>query len=500
MKSPRSSARLLAWVAILCISLDLVPSASAVDRPQEKAATQQSIQATTVTIPGPLRSFLRMAGISQKATADEVMPLVARNVFLLGYEGSPSRPHPTEFLILVMRYMQQARELQSLAGPQNLIQVSSCENAKPLLHILGYRTRQDCGQTSTYLETADAQRAFLTIDSGFPLPELEKALQDGKPFTSQYVSSRVPILFTASEWTNGNDLVDTMLRDPSLARLYSAFSQIDPDTQTALRQSPGLKKLVSLAAVLDFYGSHIRTQGGRVLVPGGTAAEAAWKDLVGASPESAGDFVYRLLDKDSGWLAAYFDALSRVSQAQQLHFTDPHRLRHCYEALRGQGTYAEAARSVFRPDPGLLLLLTRLQWEPNGDPHVPGNMEVWKKVLRQKSDSNVIRDWGKRARHWQNAEQLLEGMFGLSRVQTEAGPLQAYLMLTELDTRRSPEHRLSPETVGLMASKFSEYSNQYLLFSEFPSLDDTSITNFLHVADNLNNISNHTVRGNAMGT
>ncbi|HEX7959493.1 MAG TPA: hypothetical protein VF493_06220, partial [Terriglobales bacterium] len=499
MKSPLSYRRLFA-LALLCVGPSLFSSASAATPAQDKPIAQTERGPATVTVPGPLRSFLRMAGISQKAAPDEVMPLLARNIFLLGYEGSPTHPHPTEFLILVMRYMQQARELQSMAGPQNVIEVSSCENAKPLLHVLGYRTRQDCGQSSTYLETADAQRAFLTIDSGFPLPELEKALQEGKPFSYKYASSRVPILFNTSDWTNGNDMVDTMLRDPGLARLYSAFAQLDSETQAALRQSPGLKRLVPFAAVLDFYGSHIRTEAGHVVVPGGTTAEAAWKDLVGASPQSPGDFVSRLLGKDSGWLAAYFDALSRVSQAQQSHFTDPHRLRHCYEALRGQGTYAEAARSVFRPDPGLLLLLTRLQWEPNGDPHVPGNLEVWKKILHQKTDSSVIRDWGKRAGHWQTPEQLLEGMFGLSRVQTEAGPLQAYLMLTEMDSKRGAEHRLSPETVALLGSKFSEYSNQYLLFSEFPALDDSSINSFVHIADNLNTISNHTVRGNAMGT
>jgi hypothetical protein len=499
MKSPLSYMR-LPVAATLCISLYLTPSSSAVDRQQEKPAEQQSLQSTTVTIPGPLRSFLRMAGISQKATADDVMPLLARNIFLLGYEGSPSRPHPTEFLILVMRYMQQARELQTLGGQQSVIRVSTCEEAKPLLRILGYRTRTDCGQSTTFLETADAQRAFLTIDSGFPLPELEKALQEGRPFTYDYQVSRVPILFTPADWTNGGDMVDTMLRDPSLARLYSAFSQMDPETQVALRQSPGLKRLIALAPVLDFYGSHILTRSGRVVVPGGSAAEPAWKELVGASPDSPGDFVYKMFEKDNGWLAAYFDALSRVTQAQQAHFTDAHRLRHCYDALRGQGTYTEAARSVFRPDPGLLLLLTRLQWEPNGDPHVPGNLEVWKHVLRQKTDTNVVRDWGKRARHWQNSEQLLEGMFGLSRVQTETGPLQAYLMLTELNMKRPPDHRLSPETVALMAGKFSEYSNQYLVFSEFPALDDTSITSFIRIADGLNNIANHTVRGNAMGT
>jgi len=37
-----------------------------------------------VMIPGPLRSFLRMAGISQKVSPDDVLPLLARNVYLHG--------------------------------------------------------------------------------------------------------------------------------------------------------------------------------------------------------------------------------------------------------------------------------------------------------------------------------------------------------------------------------------------------------------------------------
>ena len=45
--------------------------------------------------------------------------------------------------------------------------------------------------------------------------------------------------------------------------------------------------------------------------------------------------------------------------------------------------------------------MTRLQWEPNGEPYVPGNLEVWKEILRQKSDSRIVRDWGKRAGHFE---------------------------------------------------------------------------------------------------
>ena len=41
-----------------------------------------SPSASNPTIPGPLRSFLRMAGISQKVSPEEVFPLLARNVEL----------------------------------------------------------------------------------------------------------------------------------------------------------------------------------------------------------------------------------------------------------------------------------------------------------------------------------------------------------------------------------------------------------------------------------
>jgi hypothetical protein len=107
-----------------------------------------------VRIPGPLRPFLRMAGISQKVSNEDVIPLLAHNVFALGYTRGGAR---TEFLILLTRYVQQARELEALARPDGIIHVSTCEEAKPLLETLGYRTRAGCGQHSTFLETRDSR-------------------------------------------------------------------------------------------------------------------------------------------------------------------------------------------------------------------------------------------------------------------------------------------------------------------------------------------------------
>jgi hypothetical protein len=500
----------LAVLVCACV-VGLAPRVSGAPSPPPQLTGAQSSDTASTTIPGPLRSFLRMAGISQKIPTEEVLPLLARNIFLRGYEGQGSTLRATEFLILLRRYVEQARELGSLAGPNAVIRVSSCEEAQHLLQVLGYRARPGCGQSSTYLETADAQRAFLTIDSGFPLPDLERTLQGGPPFAYSFSDTQVPVLLTERDWMaaadengkkikNANDLLDLLLHDPALARLYAACSRMDLETVVSLQQSPSLSRLLPLAASLDYYGAYILIRSGRVMVPGGRRAESEWRNLVGASPESPGEFVLKLLAKDNGWLAAYFDSLARASEEEQAHLVEPARLRRLYEALRGKDGRPTATASVFRPDPALVLLTTRLQWDADGAPHVPGSLHAWKSILNRKGTQELARSQGLRIRDWNDPEGLLEQMFAYSRVPTtEAGPCEVYLALSEVDRRRSPGRRLSPQAVELMADRFSEFSNQYLIFSEFPELGDPSIELFLNTATALGRISDHTLRGNAMG-
>jgi hypothetical protein len=475
--------------------------ASLAQSPDRPAATSES----QIDIPGPLRSFLRMAGISQKVSPEEVLPLVARNVVMHGYLNG----RPTEFLVLLNRYVHQARELAALAGSDGIIHVSNCMDVKPLLGVLGYRLPPDCGQSRATLVTADAERAFLTIDSGFPLFALEETLRGHGAFTYSFSGSPVPVLFGEKYWITAyheknrgtSDLLDALLRDRELAQLYWALYGNDSQTRSSLERDLGLTKLLPFAAMLELYGSQICVRSGRLVVPGGTLAESSWKDLVGASPQAPKEFIPQLLKKDKGWLAAYFDALSRTSQAEQEHLTQDQRLKRFYNAFRSAAATSgdEAARFVFRPAPSLLLLVTRLQWESNGEPHVPGNLEVWKEIIQQKSGSKVIREWRKRAAGLQHNDQLLEAMFAFSQMETEVGPLQAYLLLSELDSVRPTDKRLSPQTVRLMANSFSEFGNQYLVFSEFPNLSDASISRFLRVAQDLSKIPNRTLRGNAMG-
>src|SRR5689334_12074094 len=272
-------------VLVVCLAVLLcLVYAQAQNTTQSAAPADENVPKTNevpastgaeLTIPGPLRSFLRMAGISQKASPDEVLPLLARNIYVQGYVGWSDSGNPTEFLTLLGRYVNQARELSALAGPTGTIHVSSCEEATPLLRILGYRLRQACGQGSAILITADPERAFLTTDSGFPLLALEEALQHGKPFSYGFPASHVPVLFSQSDWTSltkagpggSSDLLEAMIHHPLLARLYWAISRTDAATRMELKQTVGLKKLLPFSPVMDYYGTQICIRGGRVQVP-----------------------------------------------------------------------------------------------------------------------------------------------------------------------------------------------------------------------------------------
>lgn len=456
-----------------------------------------------VVIPGPLRSFLRMAGISQQVSPDDVLPLLARNSYLIGYDVGTQ----TEFLRLLNRYLHQARELQFLAGSNGKIHVANCLDASALLRVLGYRLREECGGPDLSLETTNATRAFLTIDSGFPLTELEEALQKDIPFDYAYPTTSVPILFHEADWLGLSadrrggygTLVDIITNDPQIARLYWALSKQGSETSSALVQATGLKRLLPSAATLDFYGSQISIRNGHVLLPGTSQAQAAWEELVGASPDSAADFATHLLTKDNGWLAAYYDAIARSGPAQQEFLTQSPRLKTLYDAFRSPGVGSPAAVGVFPKAPDLVVMLTRIAAVQSGELSVPGGLDVWKQILRQKADSRSARDWANRARGWNRPEQLIEAMAASSRTESDSGPLQVYLMLSELDRARGPQNRLSTDTVRLLASRFSSLSDWYLIFTEFPSLSDESIVRFVTIADSIDKLPDEVLRGNAMG-
>jgi hypothetical protein len=457
----------------------------------------------SIVIPGPLRSFLRMAGVSQEASTAEVLPLLARNVFLYGHVEQ----RKTEYLVLADRYVQQARELQPLAGADGMIHVAGCDDAGKLIQILGYKFERGCSPQDASLITADAERAFLTVDSGFPLTLLEQSLQEGKPFSYAYPATRIPILFAERDWQAvlpakeraGATLLDMLLNDVDVDRLYAGLARLDPQTRSQLLQAVGLRRLLAYAPIFDFYGSRICIRSGAVAVPGGEAAEQSWAELVGANPHSPGDFVYRLLARDQGWMAAYFDALARLSPEQQAHLVANGRLKRLYDAYRSPNAGLGAGTSVFPRNASLLLLFTRVPWDAAGEPKVPGDVTLWREILAHADRASHLRELAHFNRDDNNPDRLLEALVACTSLAAGEGPAQVYLTLTAINGARPAEQQLSDGTVQLLASHFAELNNWYPIFVEFPSLDETSIKRFVGTVDHLNGIGNLVLRANVMG-
>lgn len=461
---------------------------------------------TVIEIPGPLRSFSRMAALSPDLPREEILPALARNVVTNGYQAANSNEglEPTEYLKLVVRYLTQARELNKLAGEAKKIRVEQCESpvTADLLRALGYRMRGGCG-AEVVLETVNASRAFLTIDSGFPLAELEQALRANRPFEYNYAPTKVPVLYGPDYWLGAKEkqqgeFIDQYLSDPQLCRLYLGMSKLDREVAAKLKASVQVMRLKAFSHVLDFFGGMYTIRDGRAIVPGGARAEAAWAELAGASPADPAAFFDKLNSKDDGWLASYYDSLMRVSGPAQEYLTQSGRLKRFYGAVTGKVTSPGPARPVFRANTDLLLLTTRLRFDESGKPHIPGTIEIWKQLFIKHPHGKYDGKLTRAAANWKEPDDLLEALFALCRKAVENEPLKIFMALSDMNRKRiSP---LSNTTVDRLAREFRGSSAQYSLLNETGALQDSTIMAYLDTMAAITSVRDQGVRSNIAGT
>ncbi len=479
--------------------------------PQSAALATEKRQ--TIAIPGPLNSFSRMAALAPETTPEDVLPALARNIVTNGYQaaGSNALLEQTEYLKLVIRYLSQARELEKLADSGGAIKIETCDSSQTgeLLRVLGYRMRGGCG-SEVVLETLNASRAFLTIDSGFPLAELEQDLRTNRPFNYEYRPTQIPILYTPDYWLSskdrqGQEFIDAFLNDPSLCRLYLGLSKLDPAASEELRKTTTVQRIRAYAHVLDFYGGMFQVRDGRAVVPGGTRSEKAWSELVGVWPDKPGPFFERLVMRDDGWLASYFDALSHISNNPangpvQAYLTEPERMKRFYGAIRGKVTSPGPARPVFRSNTDMMLLTARLRLDPNGTPHIPGGLEVWRTLFVEhpsgsgKYDSKLSQS----AASWKEPDNVIEALFGLCRKTVENEPLKIFMALSDVDRHRATP--LDPKTADRLAREFRSFGAQYPIFAEASDISTNTINQFLDTAESINQIRDVPLRSDAAGT
>jgi hypothetical protein len=450
----------------------------------------------TTAVPGPIRSFARMAALSPDSNVEDILPALARNVVTNGYQASHNNEalEQTEYLKLVHRYLSQARELEKLSGESRVIKIENCESPSvgELLRILGFRMRGGCG-SEVVLETVNQTRAFLTTDSGFPINELEQALRTNRPFTYDFHATQVPVLFGPEYWLGSGaksgekeaaNFVETFISDPSMCRLYLGFSKLDPETADAIKKGSTLTRLKAYSHVLDFFGGMFEIREGKAVIPGGQRTAAAWAELAGAPPDQGAAFFDKLMAKDDGWLASMYDALARIRGPVKEYLTDPSRLKRFYTAVRGRITSPGPARPVFRANTDMMLFTTRLQLDANGKPHIPGSLDVWRNLFLNHPQGKYDGKLTRLASGWKEPDDVLEALFALCRKTVENEPLKIFMAISDIDRNRATP--LDTTTVDRLAREYHTFGAQYSLFSESRMLSEKSVLQFLDTAAAIN--------------
>ena len=470
------------------------------------AASESAGADERVDVPGTLNSFQRMAALSTDMAIGEILPSLGRTIFTGGYHAARGTGalEPTEYLKLLKQYLTQARELATFAGSDYSIEIPECESAETaqVLKIIGYRLRGECGPAAV-LETVNPSRAFLAIDSAFPLADLELAFRRGEPFRMAFGPTRLPLLFGKEYWLGAarrsqDSFVDTFIDDPGLARLYVAMSNLHRPTAVALRDTVPVERLKGYAPVLDFFGAMFEIRDGAAVVPGGAKARPGWEKLTGARISDGGRFFQQLIELDDGWLASYYDAMARVQgDGARAYFLDPGRIERFYAAVRGKVTSPGPARPIFRASADLLLLSTRVDFSSGGQPRIPGGIQPWKDLFIEHPHGKYDGKLTASASGWNDADDVIEAMFALCRKVIENEPLRIFLAISDVERNRAEP--FSPAMVDRLIRAYPRFGEQFALYNDSPSLSEETIGAHLDAMRDLSKIGNIPRRANAIG-
>ena len=136
--------------------------------------------------------------------------------------------------------------------------------------------------------------------------------------------------------------------------------------------------------------------------------------------------------------------------------------------------------------------------EGNGQPHVPGDLDVWRNLFihhpHGKYDGRLTRS----AATWRNSDDLIEALFALSRKTVENEPLKIFLLLNDID-----RHRPQPMSAALAArlvAGYRAYGAQYVLLADSPNVSEAATGEYLDLCGQLSGIHDSLLKADATGS
>jgi len=208
----------------------------------------------------------------------------------------------------------------------------------------------------------------------------------------------LPLPLTPAIWigvvfggrANPANLPGAILESRNASLLYSGLLALDGPTREWIATERNLlsEMATHYAPAFAVAAPGFRVSGGRVRVPGGERADAAWEAVIGRHVNDPAEFLHALLATNDGRLGYFLTAMSELTPGQFAVAVGPDPANYAAALRRIAGVFDRAApgwkvneRTLWRPRRDPALLLADLATDERGRLMLPGSRAFWTAVF-----------------------------------------------------------------------------------------------------------------------
>ena len=238
--------------------------------------------------------------------------------------------------------------------------------------------------------------------AGLDMAALERDFNGGSSVALAIASDDAPLPLGIQAWSPivapdgalSGSLLTALLGNRRASLLYYGLMSLDADTRAFLGARQSLvEKLTegSRPGILASLGRSIRVRGGRVEVPGASAATSAWEGLLQRRTTEPEAFILELLDRDAGRAALLYDAIDHLDPPRQAFALGLRLPDEATRAARLRALLAACKPSLSGWDPDVrpfrrvpfdpVHLLAAMRVLPTGELPSPAGRRFWRAVL-----------------------------------------------------------------------------------------------------------------------
>jgi tetratricopeptide (TPR) repeat protein len=463
--------------------------------------------ASTIAVPGGIKGMAQAVEVEPHVSSQRFLEEYGRAILRTNTRAPDHREAFRNRLQLYARTVQRLKSLGRSTGDATELTIdlqtnAGIDRAERVLDLLGWRIRQSRNTFLVEVGTDEEAALRQTFGSSLGIDELQMKtrLEQRQTFMFRIVDERAPIIFDEQFWFASilkeprprRSLLEEMLENPAIARLYIGLTGMNSETQRAILQAVEPDQLLKRSARLAVYGSSIAIENGRIMLPGGVEATTAWSKLVEASPARAGQFLGNLIRMDDGKMLAYYYSIAVLSPDHQRFFTrTPQRLSAFYKVFPFEDE-ANLEKNIFgRREDAFTRMARELPLDSEGSVLFPGSERVWTVAKGSSDDISDVERLVKRVRRTNSPDDEDEILLKMLDRWNEVARRRVNQIENFLSVARIDAHRKDPmdELMALTLSQmFGKYQSVFPYFTALQSLNGNQITEFGKAAQRIENL------------